>query len=134
MTARILRYTQCQPNQDKSTMPIDIVVRDTSNKIIQKTVFTQGSTDSLSTIVGTGTWDRVWTLTNTTTREVRTGTSENYPLANLTCGNWISQVDLIDRSTRQVVSTASNTITIDCNTPISRLALDISADPLSTSV
>ena len=134
MAARILKYTQCQSTQDKSSMPIDIMVRDTSNKIIQKTVFAQGSTDSLSTIVGTGTWDRLWTLTNTTTQEVLTGTSENYPLASLSCGRWISQVDLIDRSTRRVVSTASNTITIDCNTPISRLALDISANPLSTSV
>ena len=115
MAARILRYTQCKTDTKTSTIPVEIVVRDASDKIVPRTVFSQGVTGSLSTITGTGVWDRVWTLRNPTTGSVLTGTSDSYPLAGLSCGTWINTVDLIDRSTRQVVSTASNTITIACS-------------------
>lgn len=134
MAARILKYTQCQTRENTSNYPVDIVIRTISGTIIPKTIFASGSTESLSTIVNTGSWDRRWILTNTLTREVLTGTSENYALANLSCGNWINTVELIDRTTKQIVSIASNTITIECSTPRYPLSLDISADPLSGSL
>ena len=136
MAARILRYTQCKTDTKTSTMPVEIVVRDTSGNIVPRTVFSQGATGSLSTITGTGVWDRVWTLRNPTTGSVLTGTSDSYPLAGLSCGTWINTVDLIDRTTRQVVSTASNTITIECSEQRANppLSVGVTAAPLTAAI
>ncbi len=136
MAARILRYTQCKTDIKTSTVPVEIVVRDTSGNIVSGTVFPQGSSGSLSTITGTGVWDRVWTLRNPTTGSVLTGTSDSYPLAGLSCGTWINTVDLIDRSTRQVVSTASNTITIECSEQRANppLSVGVTAAPLTAAI
>ena len=45
-------------------------------------------------------------------------------------------MDLIDRTTRQVVSTASNTITIECSEQRARppLSVGITANPLTTAI
>ena len=136
MAARILQYMQCKTDIIKNTVPVEIVVRDTNGNIIPKTVFIQGSSGSLSTITGTGIWHRKWTLTNPTTGEILTGTSDSYPLAGLSCGSWINTVDLIDRSTRQIVSTASNTITIECSEQRARppLSVGITASPLTSAI
>ncbi len=136
MAARILRYTQCKTDTKIYSMPVEIVIRDTDGKIVPKTVFSQGSTESLSTITSTGAWDRIWTLRNPTTGETLTGTSENYPISGLSCGTWINTVDLIDRSNRQVVSRASNTITIECSDQQKKppLSVAITASPLSTAI
>jgi hypothetical protein len=136
MAARILRYTQCKIDTKINTIPVEIVIRDASGKIVPKTVFHQGSTESLSTITGTGVWDRIWTLRNPTTGETLSGTSDTYPISGLSCGTWINTVDLIDRSTRQVVSSASNTITIECSEQISHppLSVAITANPISTTI
>jgi S-layer homology domain len=79
MAARILKYTQCKIDTKTSTVPVEIVIRDMSGKIVPKTVFSQGSTESLSTINGTGAWDKIWTLRNTT-GETLSGTSDTYPI------------------------------------------------------
>jgi PKD domain/S-layer homology domain len=136
MAARILKYTQCKIDTKTSTVPVEIVIRDMSGKIVPKTVFSQGSTESLSTINGTGAWDKIWTLRNPTTGETLSGTSDTYPIWGLSCGTWINIVDLIDRSTRQVVSSASNTITIECSNQqtSSSLSVGITANPLSTII
>ena len=81
MAARILRYTQCKTNPTASSIPLEIIIRDTSGNIVPKVVFAQGSTESLSTISGTGIWDREWTLTNPITREIRRGSGDTYPLS-----------------------------------------------------
>jgi hypothetical protein len=134
MAARILRYTQCKITKNNVSIPIDIVIRDISGSIMNKTVFKQGSTDTLSTITNTGSWERRWMLVNTTTYEKLNGSNDTYPISSLSCGTWINTVDLIDRSSRQIVSSASNTITIDCSTNTSQMSLDISADPLSANI
>ena len=136
MAARILRYTQCKTDTKTSTVPVEIIVRDTIGNIVPRTTFVQGSSGSLSTIAGTGVWDRIWTLTNPTTGEILTGTSDSYSLAGLSCGTWINMVDLIDRSTRQIVSTASNTITIECSEQRANppLSVGITANPLIAAI
>ena len=69
MAARILRYTQCKTDAKTSTVAVEIVVRDADGDIVPRTVFPQGSSGSLSTLLGTGSgaWDRVWTLRNPVT-------------------------------------------------------------------
>ncbi len=136
MAARILRYTQCKTDANTSTVPLEIVVRDASGNIVPRTTFVQGSSGSLSTIAGTGVWDRVWTLTNPTTGEILTGTSDSYSLAGLSCSSWINTVDLIDRTTRQIASTASNTITIECSEQRANppLSVGITAAPLTATI
>ncbi len=135
MAARILKYTQCQPDSTNATILSAIIIESSTGSVVNRTIFTKGSTDMLTAITGTGVWDRIWTLRNQTTSDTLTGTSETYLLSGLSCGTWINTVDLIDRSTGRLASTASNTITIDCNEQNPKqISLSISANPISVAI
>jgi PKD repeat protein len=135
MAARILRYTQCQPNSTSVTIGSAIIIESSTGSIVNRTIFPKGSTDLLTTITGTGTWDKRWTLTNTITWVSLMSNDDRYPLSNLGCGTWINTVDFIERSTGRIVSTASNTITIDCNEQNSKqISLSITANPISVAI
>jgi len=133
MAERILRYTQCNTNPTNYTVPSTIVIKDYKGNITQSNTIPLGYTGTLSVSTSTGTWDHLWTLRNTTTGETLSGTSSTYPLGTLSCGTWINTVEIIDPATKQVVSTASNTITIECADTKTRpqLGLSITANPLT---
>jgi PKD repeat protein len=136
MAARILRYTQCQTIKKDYSVPSEIIIKDPNGKTIVKSVFPKWYTGSLAIDTGSGSistdWDKRWTLRNPTTGESYTGSGDSYPISWLGCGTWINTVDLLDRTTGQVVSSASNTITIECSEQKSNppLSVAISADPL----
>lgn len=136
MAARILRYTQCQVVGSENTVAIEIVIRNSNWVIVPATVFKQGSSEVLSLITGSGVWDKKWTLTNPITKQVLTGSGDTYPIKNLSCGTWINTIDLIDRTSHQVVSSASNTINIDCSpsSGTQALSVSISADPIIANI
>ena len=111
MAAKILAYTQCQKVNANNAIAVAIVIQNSNNETINETSFPQGSNNQLSTITGTGDWDKKWTFTNPETKEIYTGTGNTFPLKNLGCGTWINTVELIDKQTKEVKSSASNTIT-----------------------
>ena len=115
MAAKILAYTQCQKVNANNAIAVAIVIQNSNNETINETSFPQGSNNQLSTITGTGDWDKKWTFTNPETKEIYTGTGNTFPLKNLGCGTWINTVELIDKQTKEVKSSASNTITIECS-------------------
>lgn len=135
MAARILRYTQCQATTNSNTVPLDIIILSENGTQSQKTSFSQGSSELLSTISGTGNWDKRWTLVNTSTNETLTGNLDTYPINKLSCGTWINTVSLIDKNSQKVVSTSYNTITIECgNQKSSSISVDIQAKPISGEI
>lgn len=135
MAARILRYTQCQMITSNNRVPLDIIIISANGIQSQKTSFPQRSTELLSTISGTGSWDKRWTLVNTLTNETLTGNTDTYPIDKLSCGTWINTVSLIDKNTQAIVSTSYNTITIECgNQKTNWISVDIQAKPISGEI
>lgn len=132
MAGIILAYNQCAILDNQNSIASDMVVRQANGEIIEKTVFDIGTTDILSVISSQWDWAKKWTLTNPITGEILTGNGDTYPLISVGVGKWISEVELIDKDTLAIMSTAKSTIVIVANNEYTdtMLSVDIEADPL----
>jgi hypothetical protein len=114
MAAKILWYNQCNLD-DSYTVESEILTRDISGNTSKKNRFPEKSNDVLAPITSSSwSYEYRWTLTNPITGEVRRWSDSTYPIDGLPCGQWITEVDLIDKTTGLVVSQSTKTIIIDC--------------------
>jgi len=136
MASKILGYTQCKLDE-KNSIESDIKTKSPDGTLSEKNRFPEKSTDVLVPITNSsGAYEYRWKLTNPATWEIRTGNDSTYPVNWLPCGQWVVEVDIIDKTTGKKVSTSTQTIVIECskNSWSNNLSVSIWADPLVTFI
>jgi PKD repeat protein len=112
MAARILRYTQCQIDTIDNTIEAAIGIRDTNQKLIQKSNFNPWEIFSLVPITTSGNWNYNWIARNPNTWEIIELSGSLLPSSKLSEWVWIINLQVIDPVTNTVVSQPFSTIRI----------------------
>lgn len=148
MASKILSYNQCSVTDINNQMQSQILLVDADRKEIEKSTIPTWSNYQIipqieelsSNILGNNKdgWNYSWKLTDPATGETKTGSWENYPLWGLSCGQWIAELSVKDKSTGNTTSTSSSTFYIECKNPPNpiknNLSVSIHANPLNAYI